>query len=318
MKKILIYGDSLIKKELIIKKFFTNNNFEKLSKENYTFEKINTLLSTRGMFTKKKDILIENFDDFKTSQKKEITSLLNNEILTDGILIVSSKKEIKNINFDEKKKAFLPKPWEEDKWIKFINELAEPKKIKNEASEYLLSLLGNNDLYLYGEIKKLKIYSNEFITFNDVVEIGSNFSKSNLEDFFYYLSSKKINEVIKHFKNISNNDFDSIMFNSFAFKYFFDLYKVISFVEKKNKYTWPEVEKIKNETKVNSQRVRNFLGINFKNDKIKKINLVKLYEIKELRNILIEIEKIDRKLKIGADHRVIFLDFFEKVCRYEN
>ncbi|MDY6894552.1 MAG: DNA polymerase III subunit delta, partial [Thermotogota bacterium] len=72
--------------------------------------------------------------------------------------------------------------------------------------------------------------------------------------------------------------------------------------------------KISKESMVSTQRVASFLGFNFKNDKVKKINVEKIYSPNSFEKIIIDIEKLDRSLKTGGEPKVLFPKLFEEIC----
>ncbi|GAB6188564.1 hypothetical protein JCM30566_03030 [Marinitoga arctica] len=320
MKQILIYGDSNIKKEMVIKKLidYTLDIIKISSNDKDAIKEIKNNLFSNALFGNKKNVLIYNFDKFSKKDQEEILSSLK-DITSESIekIIFISNGKIK-YNFDEIIECSLPKSWEENKWNDYIKEIAVffNKKIEDEAIQYILSIYGTDDNYLFEEIKKLSIYSDEIIKKEDVKEIGFSYSNIDFEKFAYLLSSKRKEEVVEKAEIfLKSPDFNINFLLSYLFKYFFDLYRVIINVETKKKFSWPEVQKISQITNVSKMRVKKFLGVKFKNEKIFYANHSLSYSKKDVMDIIIRLEEYDRLLKSGEKKEIILLDLIQKVCR---
>ena len=329
MEKILLLGDSKVKKEIKIEEIFKNReNIEKIkiTSETYSDEDINKHFSMLGLFFEKKMIVISGFNNLQLSQQERISNLISKSDSSLPITVVldveKENKYLKNISFDEKYELILPLPWQEELWIKYIEEISSVfnKKIEKEAAVKLIELIGKKEELLYEEIKKLFIFSdNNIISLKEVTDICSYFPTTSYEELCYDLARKKFSMAIEKFKSVINMpNFSPISLANYIFRYFLDLYAVILNTEKKLKYTWPEIMKISQKTEVSSQRVANFLGFSFKTDKGNKLNLQKMYDIEYLEKILIKIENLDRLLKIGENSKVLFVNFFDELCNSYN
>ncbi len=321
MKKILITGDSKLKIELNLNQY-TSENIETIyiSKENISEEKLQNTFEMTGMFFSEKNVVVKDFSSINIKQKNMLLKYFEEDYThIINLIIISEKesKELKKIKFDEKKIFELPKPWEEEKWENYIIEIADTINIKLEKDvpSYLLKILGKNDKYIYQELQKLSIYCDGKVTYNDVVEISLHIEKPELEDLCYYISTKNHKDTLELFNTLTaEKDFNYIGITSYMFNYYLDLYKVITFSQKEAKANWNTVKSISGKIKVSSTRVRGFLGVSFKNDSIKKVNHDRLYEKEEVQEILIEIEQIDRKIKVGETPKILFLNLFSKIC----
>lgn len=325
LSRILLLGNSSIKKRMKIEEIKKNNQdaeFIRLFPENYSSENFSNIFTMGDLFSKKKIIIISEFDKYNISQQEKIARLINQvgEAFK-GFIILESQNEtkiLKSIKFEIKVDANQPPPWKEDLWINYLKEIANKfsKNLNDEAAEKLIQIVGKNEELIYEEIKKLSIYSksNDILS-QEIQEISSVFSTVNLEELCYELARKNQKKVQDEFqKAVSSSNFTSIGMLGYMNRYFLDLYSVILYGENKKYYTWPEIAKISKESQVSQQRVASFLGYNFKSDKTKKTNLENMYSTISLGKIIIEVEKLDRSLKAGGDAKVLLASFFHDFC----
>ncbi|POZ88730.1 MULTISPECIES: hypothetical protein [Petrotoga] len=325
MQKILILGNSTIQKRIRIEEIiekFPNAEIVTLSPENYVDEEINNIFTMGSIFSKDRIIVISDFDSFKILYQEKISTLLKHyDNAVKGILILDSQKEnkyLKEINFDRKIEAMIPPLWKDELWIEMVKDLASKlhKQLSNETAEKIIQFVGKNEDLLYEEIKKLSIYSNmEIISIKDVEDVSTYFSTASYEELCYDLITKKLsNSLIKLHSIVKSSSFSPIALANYLYKYFLDLYSVILNSERKANYNWSEVMKISKDSMVSLQRVASFLGFNFKTDKVKKINVEKLYSPTSIEKIIIDIEELDRSLKTGGEPKVLFPKLFEEIC----
>lgn len=325
LQKILILGNSTIQKRLRIEEIIKkspNAEIVTLSPENYVDEDINNLFTMGSIFSTNRIIVITDFNSFKIPYQEKISSLLKHyENTFEGTLILDIQKEnkyLKEINFDKKIETMIPPPWKDELWIEMLKDFANKlsKQLNDETAEKIIQFVGKNEDLLYEEIKKLSIYSDmEIISIKDVEDVSTYFSTANYEELCYDLATKKLsNSLIKLQSIVKSSSFSPIALANYLYKYFLDLYAVILNGERKTNYNWSEVMKISKESMVSQQRVASFLGFNFKNDKVKKINVEKLYSPTSIEKIIIYIEELDRSLKTGGEPKVLFPKLFEEIC----
>ncbi|HOB16416.1 MAG TPA: hypothetical protein PK894_05555 [Defluviitoga sp.] len=328
METILILGDSKILKNKKIEEILNkhkNAELIRISPENYDDELLDKIFTMGSLFAQEKIVVFFEFSEFKIHQQEKITKFLTKQKDSFiGTIIVDTKKESKsltNIKFDKKFEFSLPSPWQDDLWLKFIKNISDMfgKSMDEEVAFRFLELVGKNEELLYEEIKKVSIYTeNEIINLVEVEEILSVFPAITYEELCYSLVKKDFSQTIDKFAVLANSpQFSPIALNSYLFTYFLDLLSVkLNTLSTKNQpsYTWPEISKISKEAEVSQQRVANFLGFNFKTDKERKINISKIYDLKIIEQILLEIEEMDRILKLGGNSKVLFPKFFHNIC----
>jgi len=319
MKKILIAGNSEIKKRIEIEKNI-NKKYElhNITPENFNENSFMSIFQMGSMFSNEKMVIINNFDKFKDKNREIIAETISSKNSSIDLLIVTTdkEKELKNLKiFDKKINAKLPAPWEKDKWRSFVREILERfnKKMNDGAIDYLLEVLGSNDLFIYEEIQKLSIYSDDdFISKKDVIEAATHFSKPEYEDLAYYISSQNEEKAINIITELLEDpQFIHMKLLFYFTNYFYDLYKTMTVISETKKYTWPNVKKISKEIKVSSNRLRAFCGVTFSNDSIKKINVARVLTKENAAKIIINLENLDRELKSGEDVKYSFIKFIK-------
>lgn len=320
--KTIITGDSNLLKQIKINEIIdacSNHNKKILTKNSFVESDFKEFILSKGLFQREKLLIIRELNSFNKNDLNKLfqyIDILNNEI--DELIIESDKKNkfIKGIVFDNKFNYNLPNYWEQEKWIDFVKNTAKKLDIiiENDAAENLIELLGKNDIFLYQELIKLKIFTNtDNINYNDIVDICIQHNFPENELICYYSSTKNCEKALNVFKEIYERpNFIAVTFFSYLFNYYYDLYKTLVFSSEHSKrLTWDIIKNISEESKVSANRVRSFLGFNFKNDVIKKTDHRVIYNIQEVKRILNEIEEIDRKVKLSENSQVLFLNLLK-------
>lgn len=321
MNRILVQGNSEIKKRIEIDKRI-EENFELhiITPENYKENSFLNIFQVGSMFSNQKMVVIKNFDRFKDKDREIIAENISTENSPVEVLIITTEneKELKNLKvFDKKNKisAKLPAPWETDKWRNFVKDILKEfnKKMDNDSIDYLLKVLGKNDLFIYEEIQKLSTYTNEdFITQKDIKEIVTHFSKPEQEDIAYMISCQNEEKALELLKDlIDDPQFIPMKFLFFLTGYFYDLYKALTAISGTKKYSWPNVENLARELKINKNRMRSFCGLTFSNDKIEKINVARVLTRENAAVILFNLEKLDRELKSETNNKFALIKFIK-------
>jgi DNA polymerase-3 subunit delta len=318
MSRVLVVGNSEIKKRMEIEnRLKSEYEVHIITPENYTENSFLNIFQMGSMFSNKKMVIIKNFHKFKDKDREIIAeNIMNKNAPVEELIITSDEeKELKSMKkkFDENIVAELPAPWEKDNWRKFVREVLNQfnKKMNDNTIDYLLEILGHNDLFIYEEIQKLSIYTEEeLITVKDVREIVTHFSKPEFEDIAYMICLQKEDKAIEMINELmSDPQFIPTKFIGFLTNYFYDLYKTMNVITGTRKYTWPNVKKISKEIKVSSPRVRSFCGVSFSNDKIKKLNIAGLLTRKNVAKIIFNIEKLEREVKSVENTKTPFIKF---------
>ncbi|MDK2945889.1 DNA polymerase III subunit delta [Geotoga petraea] len=320
MGRVLIVGNSEIKKRMEIESRIKNEyELHTITPENYSENSFLQIFQMGSMFSNQKMVVIKNFSKFKDKDREIIAeNIMNkNSPVEELIITTEDEKELKSLKkkFDKNITAKLPAPWEKDNWRKFVREVLNKfnKKMENESIDYLLEILGQNDLFIYEEIQKLSIYTDEeFITSKDIQEITTHFSIPEFEDIGYTICLQKEGKAIEMMNELMEDpQFIAVKFIGFLSSYFYDLYKTMYVITGTKKYTWPNVERISKEIKVSKQRVRSFCGVTFSNDEITKVNIARLLTRKNVAKIIFNIEKLEREFKSVENQKVPFIKFIK-------
>ncbi|MFN6991811.1 MAG: hypothetical protein ACK4MM_03695, partial [Fervidobacterium sp.] len=100
-----------------------------------------------------------------------------------------------------------------------------------------------------------------------------------------------------------------------------DLFNILTYVKYENHYEWPKVTEIAKKLSIPTPIVGRFLGFKFKNSKYAPVNHLSIYNPRKVREILLELYKIDREVKEGGNAKLLvleLLDFIKKLCKHSN
>jgi len=321
MNRILVIGNSEIKKRIEIEKRIDEDvELHIITPENYKEESFLNIFQVGSMFSNEKMVVIKNFDKFKDKDREIIAENISSENSPVKVLIITTEneKELKNLKVFKKNNkilAKLPAPWEIEKWRSFVKEVLKEfdKKMENDSIDYLLEVLGQNDLFIYEEIQKLSIYTNEeYINKKDIKEIVTHFSKPEQEDIAYMISCQNEDKALELMKNLLEDpQFIPIKFMFFLTNYFYDLYKAMTTISGTKKYSWPNVQNLAKELKINKNRMRSFCGLTFSNDKTEKMNVGRVLTRENVAQILFNLEKLDRELKSDTNNKFALIKFIK-------
>ncbi|MDK2886112.1 MAG: polymerase subunit delta [Thermosipho sp. (in: thermotogales)] len=311
MPLINLYGNSELGKEFYVKEFLKNkNNVEYLrlySDDNDKLDIITEKTINISLFAPESVIDLVDFDNWKSSERKQILSLEIPENIT--VFVRTEKQLSKKI----KSQSFtVPNPWEKFKWLDYIKNLLENHSIKYEENvpEYLFDVVGPNELALYNEIKKLKIL-NMRLTVNGIKDYVHKYAVSKLDEFCFMISERN-KQVFSMLKDILN-DYEPVLIIGALSKHFISLFNLTLNVPYKEKFNWVEISKISKELGINTSKVARFLGFKFKGQDFMPLNHLKVYTPDFLKEIIKKIFTIDRAIKLGGILEVEIIDFIKVV-----
>ncbi|QTA38142.1 hypothetical protein JYK00_00945 [Thermosipho ferrireducens] len=314
MPIIVLSGDSLYQKKLLIDSYKSaDSKYIKIySDDTDKLKIIENSIKNVGLFSKRWLIDIVDYDNWKSGDKKLLLELLNN-VPEYVYIFLQSSNCLKNF---ECKSFNLPKPWEIEKWILYIESFMKNKNLNYDENvpKILWEYIGPNELSLHNEIEKLSII-NKKITVDDVEKLVHKLASTRLDEFCFALTEKN-NEIYRYIKSILN-EYEPLVVTAALARHFIDLLHIISNVELKDKYSWKEITSISRNLKIQPSRVARFLGFKFKTQKISPINHLKIYDYKKIRETIISLYKMERLLKTGAISEVELIDFVKNFSEEE-
>ena len=273
-------------------------------------ETISNSLKSVGMFSNKKIIEIVDFDSWKSKEKRALLDILK-DVPEEVFVVIRSSKKIKG--FDNEDHS-LPKPWERDAWIGMVRRELEMKGLKasTEVVEYLLDVVGNDEMRLHNEIEKLYLFKEGEITVSDVDEVVYRYTHPTLDELCFSISEfnfEKAHELVDDVLRSS----DPVLVVASLAKHFLDLYRTVITVKHKEKYIWPDVANVSKKLGIPVPKTARFLGFKFKGWNFDVVNHVVSYEPDALENMLKRLYALDRQVKGGGDPRFHIHEFIEGV-----
>lgn len=313
MPVTFLTGTAETQKEELIKKLLKDGNVEYIRIHPEDPDKIDfirSLLRTKTIFSNKTIIDIVNFDEWKAQEQKRLVELLKNVPEDVHIFIRSQKTGGKGVALE------LPKPWETDKWLEWIEKRFRENGllIDKDALQLFFSKVGTNDLIIEREIEKLKAYSEDKkITVEDVEEVVFTYQTPGYDDFCFAVSEGK-RKIAHSLLSQLWKTTEPVVIATVLANHFLDLFKILVLVTKKRYYTWPDVSRVSKELGIPVPRVARFLGFSFKTWKFKVMNHLLYYDVKKVRKILRDLYDLDRAVKSEEDPKPFFHEFIEEVA----
>ncbi len=315
---LVLSGSSELSKERkareIAKEF--GGNYIKIHPEDENkLEVLKSSVSTIGMFGSKTVVDILDYDQWKAKEKKELEGIIKS-VPNDVYLIIRAKKGIKGA---AEEKFDLPKPWEREKWIKFLKGKFEEKGIKSsdEVIEMFFDLVGDDEFRIENEIGKLSLYvqGNE-VTAEDVQEVVFKSTVPGLDELCFSISERNPETAHLLLKEISKSA-ESYMISATIARHFIDLFRIKLHVREKDKYNWPDVSRYSKELSIAVPKMARFLGFKFKGWKNVPFNHVKEYSMEELSTIIKKLYVMDRNVKMSEIPLIAIHDFIDFVTKKE-
>ncbi|MEJ5256715.1 MAG: DNA polymerase III subunit delta [Fervidobacterium sp.] len=313
---IYLTGDSELKKEFYVKNYISGKDIhyrriyaddtDKISELKYASQSV-------GLFSNSKVYDLVDFDEWSKSEKNEFMNIsFSNEQVT---VFVRTQKVSKDIEGGQVVVLEKPKDWEEEKWIELILQTAKELNIicNKEVAQEIYNLVGSDEFGILTELEKLKTYSNDEVSIEDVDEIVYKRTISRLDEFLFAISERKYSKALELLNDIVS-EYDAVVISYALAKHFIDLFDIIANLHRKqSEYSWPEISKLAKETEIASPKVARFLGFRFKNSKNPPFNHVLYYTAKSVLNLINRIYLLDRRVKLGDDIKVLLSELISEL-----
>ena len=318
MPVLVLSGSSELGKErriMKITKDFGGNYIRIHPEDENKLDVLKSSVSTIGMFGSRIVIDVLDYDQWKAKEKKELEKIIKS-VPNDVYLIIRAKKGIKGV---EEEKYDLPKPWEREKWIKFLRSKFEAKGLRasDEVIEMFLDLVGNDEFRIENELRKISLYieGNE-VTAEDIQNVVFKSTVPGLDELCFSISERKP-EVAHSLLNEISKSAESYIINASIIRHFVDLFRMKLYVKDKDKYSWPDVSKYSKELSIAVPKMARFLGFKFKGWKNIPFNHVKEYSMEELSMIIKRLYLMDRNVKMSEIPLISIHDFIDFVSKKE-
>ena len=312
MPVTFLTGTSDVQKEEIVKKLLREKDVEYVRIHPEDEDKIDFLkkaIATRSIFSGKRVIDILDFDSWKVQEKNQFLELIKS-VPEDVHIFVRTQKAVgKGIALE------LPKPWESEKWIEYIEKRFRDHGlvVEKDAVQLFYSKVGQNDALIEREIEKLKSYTQTGkVTVQDVEEVVYSYHTPGFDELCFAISEGKrryAHALLNRFWKTS----DPVAIVSALANHFVELYKVVSLVPKKKVYGWTDVSNFSKQLGIAIPRLARFLGFAFKSWNFTVVNHLLYYDSEKVKAILRRLWELDRAVKGEEDPKPFIHEFVEEV-----
>ena len=255
-------------------------------------------------------ILIQNIDKWSKKERESLLPYLNKSAIITCSNIDMREKFFKTVvkKADEKYIFENIKPWETDKWIKYITEVGNSYNLKIDkgVAFEILKIIGENYDRIYSELKKLSSLKTGSITLEDLQYLSNSvidFTNSIVESILTRKKPFKEIDAFFKFKMQPITLVYSLMKN----------YKELLIIKSKLKKTylsWNEIKTWSKTLKINSGKLAKFVGFSFSKNS-KSLDYRKLYTEKEIYKILEKLIELEANIKAfeNKSHFTAFIEY---------
>jgi len=320
VKILMLVGDDTVRKKLYLLK-----NFGVIVPiwydEKDRISRARELMGTGAMFNEaEKAIVFRELDKWSKKDLKKLRQIVE-EMKSEKlniVLDVQDEKRLKEHGFpvDEKHEFRLPKPWEDEKWIRETQELAEELGIhvNTETARVLLNRLGQSKELIYAELYKLSVEKTGEIREEDIFEFTPILKPEGLENFLEMVG-RRSRQVVEVLKEILASVEVSLVISG-LYSMFRDLLILKLHFPQGEKVNWKVVKKLSTDLKMSTGKVAKFLGFKFKGSS-SAVNILDLWEIKEIERALVELQKLEQGIKDGLLEPCVAFHIFMREFVYK-
>ncbi len=274
-------------------------------------ERAITALSSFGLFGNE-FVLLANIDKWTKKEREKLIPYLNDTTIVTASVPDMREKFFKTLKSKANKQFVFEyiKPWETDKWIKYIIDSSKKYGLnvdKGIAFE-ILKIVGEDYDRLHSELRKLSFIKKGSITSNDLQYISDSvidFTNSIVEDI---LTRKKPYEKIDSFYKFKMQPISLV----YALMRNYKMLLIIKNTVKKKNLSWNSIKEYSKRLKISSGVLAKFVGFSFSR-KTKSIDYRSLYTTKQLYKILEKLLELEAGIKIfdTKAHFTTFINYLE-------
>lgn len=293
----VLSGDAKVLKDEYVREMTLQKGLTRIKIDVDDAAKIPQILSQNTLFS---SFLIDvvDYSEWKKEDQKQLLEQVQKTSMPVILRSFSPMKEHESIDLS------LPKPWEREKWLEYIKERFKKHALSFEidALEVFFHLVGPDDLLIEREIEKL-VCVGEKVTPEIVKNFVFNHSKMQIDEMCFSVSlgdQKGSHEILSKILSYADPVF---VVNSLS-RHFIDLYKILSFAEKRDNYSWPYIRDISEKLDVPTVRAARFLGFTFKGQP-RANNHLQIYDFEKLESILNQLQVLDGEIKSSENKTIL-------------
>lgn len=307
MSVLVLSGDARVLKDEYVKNIASQRNLTIIKVSIDNAQKIPQVLSQNGLFS---PFLIDviDYDDWKKEDQKQLLEQAERISVPVILRTSNSIKGLESIDFS------LPKPWEREKWFEYVQTRLKKYSLSfdSDALELFFDMVGPDDLIIERELEKLACVG-EKVTSKLVEEVVFNHSKAQMDELCFCISSgnqKQSHTILSKILSYA----EPVFIVNTLIKHFIDLYKILSFADKRDNYSWVYIKDLSQKLDIPIVRAAKFLGFTFKGQP-RIVNHLKIYDFEKLELILNQLQLLDREIKSSENKTIpihLFIDFVSK------
>lgn len=296
-------GDSEVLKRLFIEEK-TKSHVVLWPQDDDKLEKLKRLFSSNSLFGGIEAIRIIDFDKWKKPEKELVIDLLKRIQIKSDVFLEADQTydlECKTLNFA------LPQPWKPRDWYAHIDRIARKLGvvIEKRAISTLFQNTGPDEMLIYSELKKLKSLG-KTITHEDVLKYSFVSNKMTLESLAIKAITGQHDGL---FEKLENLDVNFSVFLSVITGILIAIGRLKEEFPDSRTPSWKEILSLSKTTGIKTGRVARLVGFSFSGSNETPVNTLNLFSFKKLNWALIELQKLDEKLKTGnSDQSFVFLE----------
>jgi len=303
---VFLAGNAKVLKDEYVREICEKKKLRRMKVSIEEKEAAFNLLSQGDLFFGDFLLDIVDFDDWKKDERKKLLELAE-AVKIDVVVRTEETAKSKNVLV-----MSLPKPWEREKWMKYVKERLEKHGISAHQSvvELIFERVGPNDELLEREIEKLACVTSQ-PTEELVEQIVSLHSRTDIEELCFMVSMGNFEATHQLLSSILKNT-EAVVVVSVLARHFLDLYKLVLFVENRESYPWPVIKKTSESLGIGLGKTARFLGFSFKGgDRV--LNHMTLYDTEKVEKILDRLYWLDLTVKSSSTPNLAIHSFLDQV-----
>jgi len=267
-------------------------------------EKLKRLFSSNSLFGGIEAVRIIDFDKWRKPEKEMVIDLLKRIQVKSEVFLETNKTydlECKTLNFSR------PQPWKPKDWHTHIDKIARKLgvMIEKRAISTLFQNSGPDEMLIYSELKKLKSLG-KTITHEDILKYSFVSNRINLELLAIKTITGQHNGLFEKLQDLAVN---FSIFLSVVTGILIDIGRLKEETSSIHTPDWKEIQSISKTTGIALGRTARLMGFSFSGSTETSVNTLKYFSSKKLNKVLIELQKLDEKLKTGnSDQSFVFLE----------
>jgi DNA polymerase III delta subunit len=226
---------------------------------------------------------------------------------TEADVVISACKPEVLKKFGKIDDLSTPKPWESEKWIEKIKNVASyySVDVNDEVAKEIFARVGTDVDMIAKEMEKLNVVS-DHPSVEDVKEMVPLYAKADLFEFVYLVLSKNV-LALQMMKKLLSDTHPLVILRNLE-----NTATLLAqlLLMKKREYSWNEIKEVSKQLGVRTPQIADLVG--FSLGKKKRKNLLKIIELGELIRFLEETQDVEVEIKNGGESNFLLLNLIRE------